>query len=705
MRLWVDPERLAALNLTAGDVANAVREQNMQVAAGHFGQQPTAAGQPFEFTITTLGRLSDPEQFDDIVLRTDADGRQVRVKDVGHVELGARNLDIDQQARRPAQRQPRRLRAARRQRHRHRRPRPRQDGGAEEELSRRTSTTRSRLDMTPFIQESINEVIRTLIEAIVLVAIVVLVFLQNWRSALIPLVAVPVAIVGTFAVMAAIGFSLNNLTLFGLVLAIGIVVDDAIVVVEAVEHHIEAGHDAAPGGPQGDGRGVRAGRRRGPGAVGGVRAVRLHQRHHRAVLPPVRPDHRRLDRHLGLQLADAQPGPGGHPAASRAGRRRTCSAGCSTCSWAGSSGCSTGASAAPPASTPAWSAWRCAAASMVLVVYGGLLVLTWWTSTQLPTGYIPNQDQGRFYIAVQLPDAASLERTQEVIDRISELVQPLQGVVHTHRDRRPVVHPQRQRLQLRPTSSSPSTTSTSAAIRRLYSHGHHRPASQDMLDKEVPEAQVSIFTPPPVSGLGSASGFKIIIEDRGDLGLVELQEADRAAHRTVSDRATRSRTCSRVFRANVPQLYVDLNRDQCQTMGVNPSDVFDTLQIYLGSLLRQRLQPVRPHLAGGRPGRRARSATTRTRSSCSRCATPAARWCRWAPCLSVREIGGPINIGRYNMYPAAAILGGTKPGVSPAGHRGDGAAVPTRCCRRAWPSSGPRSTTCRSTPPRTSGTT
>ena len=196
--------------------------------------------------------------------------------------------------------------------------------------------------MTPFIQESINEVIRTLIEAIVLVAIVVLVFLQNWRSAIIPLVAVPVAVVGTFAVMAAIGFSLNNLTLFGLVLAIGIVVDDAIVVVEAVEHHIEHGMTPRRGGPQGDGRGVRAGRRRGPGAVGGVRAVRVHQRHHRAVLPAVRPDHRRLDGDLGVQLADPQPGAGGHPAAAARGQEGRRWAGCSTWSWAGSSACSTG---------------------------------------------------------------------------------------------------------------------------------------------------------------------------------------------------------------------------------------------------------------------------------------------------------------------------------------------------------------------------
>ena len=178
-------------------------------------------------------------------------------------------------------------------------------------------------DTTPFIRESVNEVFKTLRDAVILVAIVVLVFLQNWRAALIPLVAVPVAIVGTFAVMAALGYSLNNLSLFGLVLAIGIVVDDAIVVVENVERWLEQGAGAARGGPQGDGRGDRAGHRRGPGALRRVRALRVPRRHHRPVLPPVRRDDRRLDGHLGLQLADAQPGPGGHPAQAARGHAAT----------------------------------------------------------------------------------------------------------------------------------------------------------------------------------------------------------------------------------------------------------------------------------------------------------------------------------------------------------------------------------------------
>src|SRR3954451_9900455 len=240
MRVWVDPEKLAGLNLQASDVANAIREQNVQVATGHFGQQPAPKGAPFEFTANTLGRLSTPEQFNEIIIRNDGQGRMVTVKDVGHAELGARNMDTTSSVNgRPnaslaifALPDANSIATARRVREKMEQLKKTFPEDVDYCIS---------LDMTPFIQESINEVIRTLIEAIVLVAAVVLVFLQNSRSAPPPLGAAPVAIVGTFAVMASIGFSLNNLTLFGLVLAIGIVVDDAIVVVEAVEHHIEHG--------------------------------------------------------------------------------------------------------------------------------------------------------------------------------------------------------------------------------------------------------------------------------------------------------------------------------------------------------------------------------------------------------------------------------------------------------------------------------
>src|SRR4051812_22041980 len=240
MRLWLDPEKMATRNISASDVVSAVAQQNIQVAAGQIGQPPVPTGQVFQYTMTTLGRLADPEQFADMILKTGADGSIVRMRDVARTELGA--LDYAQTC--TLNGQPsvalsvyqlpgsNALDVARSVRVKVEELKARFPAGLDYAIV---------YDTTPFINESIREVFKTLLDATLLVSLVVLVFLQNWRSAVIPLIAVPVAVIGTFAVMAAVGFSLNNLTLFGLVLAIGIVVDDAIVVVEAVEHYIEEG--------------------------------------------------------------------------------------------------------------------------------------------------------------------------------------------------------------------------------------------------------------------------------------------------------------------------------------------------------------------------------------------------------------------------------------------------------------------------------
>src|SRR5437764_2244356 len=240
MRLWLDPEKMAVRGLTAGDVVQPIEQQNTQVAAGQLGQPPVAAGQVFQFTMSTMGRLTDVDQFAEMILKTDARGRLVRLADVASIELGAQAYDqvctLNGQPsvalsvyQLPGSNA---LDTAKHVRTKMEELKNRFPDGVDYSIV---------YDTTPFINQSIHEVFHTLRDAVILVAVVVLLFLQNWRSAIIPLIAVPVAIVGTFAVMALMGFSLNNLTLFGLVLAIGIVVDDAIVVVEAVEHHIENG--------------------------------------------------------------------------------------------------------------------------------------------------------------------------------------------------------------------------------------------------------------------------------------------------------------------------------------------------------------------------------------------------------------------------------------------------------------------------------
>jgi multidrug efflux pump len=698
MRLWLDPERLAELNLTASDVARAVREQNMQIAAGHFGQQPAPQDKPFELPITVVGRLSEPEEFEDIILRAEADGRKVRIKDIGHVELSARSLDATSKldGRPNASLAVWAL------------PDANSIATAQRVIDRIEQLKKSfpddieytvSLDMTPFIKESIREVVRTLIEAVILVAIVVLLFLQNWRSALIPLMAVPVAIIGTFAVMAAIGFSLNNLTLFGLVLAIGIVVDDAIVVVEAVEHHIEEGMTP------------RAAAHKAMTEVSGpVIAVAL-------VLSAVFVPCAFISGITGMFF-----------------RQFALTIAVSTIISAFNSLTLSPALAAillpergAKKDLPGrvldllfgwffrlfnWGFRRSTSvytrvvgmalrgSAIVLLLYCGLLGLTWvgfnglppavlpsklqaakWGSLDLanglPRGYIPNQDQGRFYIAVQLPDAVSLERTQKAVDHIRDLVQPMEGVRH-------VTEIAGQSFTYNANGSNfgqffctfdefdkrrdPSLSAT-AITQRV----------QELLDKEVPEARAVLFTPPPVSGLGSASGFKIIIEDRGDLGLAEIQkQVERVIARSKDSDKVEGLNC--IFRANVPQLYADVNREQCETMGVNPKDVFDTLQIYLGSYY------VNDFNRFGRTWQVVLQAAGPFRDDTSKIKLLKVRNAQGemvplGAVLSIREIGGPINIGRYNMYPAAAILGKTKPGVS----SGQGIEEMERICREVLP--------------------
>jgi multidrug efflux pump len=750
MRLWLDPEKLAALNMTAADVANALREQNRQVAAGHIGQQPTpAGGEPFEFTLTTVGRLTEPEQFDDIVLRTDRNGRKVFLKDVGKAVLGARSEDStskldgrfnaslavfslpDANALSVADRVIQRMDELKKH--------------FPEDVDYTVS-----LDMTPFIRESIHEVIRTLIEAVALVAVVVLIFLQNWRSAIIPLVAVPVAVVGTFAVMAAIGFSLNNLTLFGLVLAIGIVVDDAIVVVEAIEHHIE--HGMTP---------RQAAHRAMDQVSGPVVAVALVLS---AVFVPcafISGITGQFFRQFALTIAVStvisafnsltlSPALAAillRPADARKdwlGRALDFALGWffRLFNWAFRR------------STTAYTRLVGAAlraSAFVLVLYGGLLALTWYTSATLPSGYIPNQDQGRFYIAVQLPDAASLERTQRVVDRITEVVMKYSGVRHTTG-----VAGMSFTLNANGSNFANFFVTLDEFDKRRDPYMHAFAVTdrvKDVLAKEVPEALTSLFTPPPVSGLGSASGFKIIIEDRGDLGLDELQRqverlmaagngghfrftaesfaglraeeppvpapvlerlqslrdkdyltkdlftaavADALRETGVGDGKERQRlqaavlakadnpkvvkSLFSVFRANTPQLYVDLNRDQCQTMGVDPADVFSTLQIYLGSYY------VNDFNRFGRTWQVVAQAGGEFRDDLEKIKllkvrNAAGGMVPLGAVLRVREIGGPINIGRYNMYPAAAILGATMPGVS----TGQGIDEMEHLCREVLP--------------------
>jgi multidrug efflux pump len=690
MRVWVDPDRLAALNLTAADVANALREQNVQVAAGHFGQQPTSADGPYELTLTTLGRLTEPEQFEDIILRTDAEGRHVRVKDVGYVVLGARSQDVTSKI----DGHPCTSLAV------FQLPNANSIGTAArvrakmEELKKHFPEDLDYVigyDSSPFIEESIYEVFRTLGEAIALVAVVVLVFLQSWRSTLIPLTAVPVAIVGTFGVMAAIGFSLNNLTLFGLVLAIGIVVDDAIVVVEAIEHHIERGltpHQAAHRAMDEVSAPVVAvalvlSAVFVPCAfISGITGQFFRQFALTIAVSTV------ISAFNSLTLSPALAALLLQPRGARKdlpGRVLGVLLGWFFWLFNWGFGRATGAYTRLVGLALRGSA-------LVLFVYGGLVLLTWVVSTRLPTGYIPTQDMAKLYVAVQLPDAASLERTQKVVDRIADMIKKTPGIAHTT-----AIAGQSFTLGANGSNFGQMfVTLTDFSERRDPSMSSDAISARlrARLAAEVPEAVTSVFGPPPVFGLGSAGGFKLNIEDRSDNGLAELQRQaerllaagrpDPAAPATLQPDSPQMKVANlfTVFRSNTPQLFVDLNREQCETMGVNPSDVFNTLQTYLGSLY------VNDFNRFGRTWQVVVQARGEFRDDPRRVKLLQVRNSRGemvplGAVLSVRETAGPLLITRHNMYPAAVVVGATRPGVS----SGEGIEAIEQLCKETLPDS------------------
>jgi multidrug efflux pump len=658
MRVWVDPEVLAGMDLSAGDVANALREQNVQVVAGQVGQPPAGARQQQQFTLTTLGRLSEPDHFADVVLKTTADGRVVRIRDVGHVELGGKNWDItakidgqpcanlavfqlpDSNALETADLVNAKM----------------------EELKQSFPEGVDYVinyDTTPFIRESMHEVFKTLIGAIILVALVVLVFLQNWRSAIIPLVAVPVALAGTFAVMAAIGFSLNNLTLFGLVLAIGIVVDDAIVVVEAVEHHIEEG--IAP----------RAATLQAMSEVAGpVIATGLVLT---AVFVPcafITGITGQFFRQFALTIAVStlisafnsltlSPALSAILLKPRGARKDLLGRALDfLLGWFFRLFNRGFTSATRMYTRLVGLALR--GSAVVLLVYGGLLVLTWWGFLHLPFGYIPKQDKGYLLLSIQLPDASSLERTQQVVDRVTEICRADPGVGHT-------IAIAGQSFVLGAYGSN-----FGQMFLPLKSFDErHKPeleseAVADRLFKkitdDIPEAQVVVFGPPPVSGLGTAGGYKFLVEDRGDQGpdVLQAQTEDFIAQANSTSGLRKNFT---LFRANTPQLFVDVNRERCYQLGVDLGDVFTTLQVYLGSLY------VNDFNRFGRTWQVIAQAQGRFRNRVEDVRRLQVRSTRgkmvpMGTLATVEEINGPLLLTRYNMYPAAIVTGDTEPGIS-----------------------------------------
>jgi multidrug efflux pump len=664
MRAWLDPEKLAAKNMTADDVVSALKEQNVQVAAGQVGQPPVPRGQSFQLTMSTLGRLDTPEQFGNIVLKTSRGGRDsqnatvVRLKDVARLELGAQQydqsctLDTEPSVALSIYQLPgsNAIKTA-------------------DAVYKKMKELKAKFqegidckivyDTTPFIKESIVEVEKTLRDAVILVGLVVLVFLQNWRAALIPLVAVPVAIVGTFAAMACLGFSLNNLSLFGLVLAIGIVVDDAIVVVENVERWLAEGLS-----PQ------EAAFKAMDEVTGPVVAVAL-------VLCAVFVPCAFLSGITGQFF-----------------RQFALTIAVSTVLSAFNSLTLSPALAAvllkPHGAKPDWLTrvmnflfgwffrlfnWGFSrsttgytravgmllrASAIALLVYGGLLALTWWGMTRIPTGFIPEQDKGYLLVNVQLPDGAAVERTREVMHRIENIARRLDGVDHT-------VGISGQSLLLG--ANAPNFGSMYVMLGEFdRRHGRGLDADsiaarlRDSCETEVRNALVSVFGAPPVDGLGNAGGFKFIVEDHGNLGLAELQKAADA----IVDAGNETPQLAGLFtslRADTPWVYLDIDRTKAKSLGVDVGDVFDTLQVYMGSLYVNNFNQfgrswqvnVQADAGFRRDVAQVQQLKVRNKQQ---------QMLPLATLAVPRDRSGPVMVMRYNMYPAAPINGDTAPGVS-----------------------------------------
>ncbi len=765
LRVWLDADKMAALGLSATDVVTAISQQNVQISAGQIGQQPVPKGQQFQLTINTLGRLTDPAEFANIIIKSDLSSSGggsapastgqggasspvtgiVRLKDVvtmdpkkhePRVELGSQQYDQSCTL----------------------------DGKPSVALSiyqlpganaletaagvyAKMKELKARFpegyvdyeivyDTTPFIRESVNEVFYTLRDAIILVAIVVLLFLQDWKAMILPMIDVPVSLIGTFAIMAAMGFTLNNLTLFGLVLAIGIVVDDAIVVLENIERQIATGLDARTAT-------IKAMEEiTGPvlaitlvlssvfipccflGGVSGqffrqfavtISVSTIISAVNALTMTPSR----------AVVIFRTEEGEGRHEPVAGGHRREALP-------WwiFGLFGGALTYYAGPPIlagkfdlsavlqgqhnSLPSWATWAITTtiyslpgllaglvmgwfiirpvnavlgflfggfnrwfdwmtslygrgvgralrlSTMVLAIYAGLLGMTYWQFQRTPTGFIPQQDKGYLLLNVQLPDSASVERTQRAMARIEKLAHDMPGVEHT-------VGLSGQSLIL---SANAPNLGSMYILLKPFDQRHDPKLSADAIAKSLQErcreevrgAIVSAFGAPPIDGLGTTGGIKLIVEDRGNLGLDQLQ---RFSEKIVA-RGEETEGLIGLFNssgANTPWLYLDIDRTKCAFHGVQVSDIFNTLQVYLGSYYVNNFNEY------GRTWQVIIQADASFRYNAAAIKQLQVRnslgsMVRLGTLLDIRNTAGPVMIMRYNMYSAAAVNADAAPGTS-----------------------------------------
>ncbi len=658
MRIWLDPDRIAAYGMTGDDVVNALRAQNVQVSAGILNQPPVPSHEAFQLNVQTQGRLGTPEQFGDIIVKTDADGHVTRVRDVARTEIGGQDYGsmgyLDRLNALPL------LVFAQ----------PGSNALATEASVRATMRTLAKdfppgigyeivYDPTEFIQQSVNEVIRTILVAILLVVAVVIVFLQTWRASLIPVVAIPVSLVGALAVLAALGFSLNNLSLFGLVLAVGIVVDDAIVVVENVERNIAQG--LSP----------REAAHRTVDEVGGALiAIALTLC---AVFVPtafISGISGQFFRQFAVTIAAStlisclvsltlspalcallfRPH-AVHPPARRA--------------------------ALPVRATRAFfrgfnrgfgalsdgygrlTTRLVRSLGLVLLCYAALIGLTALQFSRAPTGFIPEQDQGYSITVLQLPPGASLDRSDRVLRQVVDIMLHTPGISHAV-----------------PFTGLDATTftdaSNAATVFAKFEPFEQRVArglSGDVIIGELRQrlsvvqgAFVLTIAPPPVQGIGSAGGFKMMVEDRTGQGSDALAAASNALVAAANRRPEFAGVFT-LFSTRTPSVFADIDREKAEKVGLRPADVFDTLQVYLGSAYINDFNFLGRtyEVVAQADGQFRRStddiARLKTRNA-------AGQMVPIGTVAGFRNITVPYRVPRYDLYPAAEVMGAAAPGVA-----------------------------------------
>ncbi|RIK74684.1 MAG: hydrophobe/amphiphile efflux-1 family RND transporter [Planctomycetota bacterium] len=646
MRVWLNPEKLKARHLTTQDVYNAILEQNVQVAAGQVGQQPAPQELEFQYILTTLGRLSTVDQFENIVIKSGEDGRVTYLKDVSRIELGAQSYDQYAQMGGKASASmgiyqlpgANALDVSR---------------GVREAVERMSKAFPEGLvhsfplDTTSFIEQSIESVYHTILEAGVLVLVVILLFLQDWRAVLVPATTVPVTIIGAFAAMYALGFSVNMLTLFGLVLAIGIVVDDAIVIVEAAAHHVERGI------PRREAT-IRA-MEQVLGPIIGITLVLMAVFLPASFLGGITGQ---LFRQFALTIAATA-------IISAINAVTLKPAQCATY-------------LRKPPERRNWffrgfnyvyDRTERVYARIVRVllrfrwatmaVFLGLVALTFWWYQRVPTGFLPVEDQGYIIAAVQLPDAASQPRTRQVTDKINHILANTPGVETWF-----VVGG----MSLLENSAMSNAATIFIRFKDWSEREDASLSLQGVLGNlmqqfsQIQEAQIVAFPPPAIRGLGMRSGFQMQVEDRVGVGLGELQQA---VERIVESANSQSRLAGvmTAFRPGVPQLYIDVDRVKVKTLDVPLTAVFNALQTYLGSAyvndfnkfgrtFQVRMQAEQSYRVDPRDIERLEVRNAR------------GEMIPLGSVVSVRRSFGPQIIQRYNLYPTAAIRGEPAPGVS-----------------------------------------